>query len=145
MSIFLPHLSQERQRQLRFGVTAIVAYATYLLVYYVTRSTLSLPSAVRIVIAIVAGDVVNFLGSRYWVFRATKEAVPRQGGRFIVVMVTTLLLQTLFFWMGRHFRLLSESLLLLLLPGARVILNYLLHRAFTFVSPSSPRHGGGLY
>jgi putative flippase GtrA len=132
-------LSAEYLRRWRFFVIAMLAYFIYLLVYLtLSRAFPFFPSSLEIMVAILSGDGVNFLGNRYWVFRATREPVERQGARFFLVMIGTLLLQTGFFWLGRKFSLLPETILLFSLPGLRLVVNYFLHRAFTFRSSSSP-------
>lgn len=146
MSLLRRWNQEERSREGRFLVIAVLAYVTYLAVYQLLRNLFTVSSSSLLLIgAILAGDVVNYLGSRYWVFQKTAQAVYRQGFKFFFVMVLTLVLQTFCFWFGRHWLLLPEPILLVFLPGLRMILNYLLHRGFTFFSPSSLGRGSAIY
>jgi putative flippase GtrA len=132
-------LSAESLRRWRFFVIAVLAYFTYLVVYLaLSRAFPFFPSSLELIIAIFSGDILNYLGNRHWVFRAIQEPIQRQGARFLLVMVGTLLLQTGIFWLGVKLFLLPEMILLFLLPGFRLMANYFLHRIFTFHSSSSP-------
>ena len=140
MHISFDAFSPERKRQVRFLIVTILAYLTYLFAYWIlTKFTpvFHYPAFVY-VIAIIAGDSVNYFGNRSWVFQADQERIRTQGGRFMLVMVFSLLMQTLLFWIGRSFQGVSETALLLFLPGFRAVLNYVCHRVFTFRHSSSP-------
>lgn len=127
-------------------MVSVAAYGTYLAVYTGSRSVLSfLPSTFLFVLAILAGDGVNYLGNRYWVFRHTQEAIHRQGARFLLVSSLTLGMQTLLFWLGERLAVIPTQILILGLPGVRIVLNYSLHRFVTFPEPSSPSSGRAIY
>lgn len=139
-------LQEEGGRQIRFLITAIAAYVLYLVVYRIFRGVVPFSQPLLLfILAVLAGDFLNYMGSRYWVFRRTEEALSRQGGKFFLVMFLTFVLQSLLFWMGRRWTSIPELFLLAFLPGVRMAANYLLHRSFTFVAPSSPRNGSAIY
>lgn len=134
------------RRQGRFLLIAIVAYGMYLLVYAGLQIVFpSTWTTLLLIIAILVGDSVNYLGNRYWVFRQTQEGLSRQGGRFFLVSFLTLGIQAALFWLGEQFTMIPKLVLLLGLPGIRIILNYLLHRTITFPKSSSPPSGRAIY
>ncbi|MBP7134557.1 GtrA family protein [Patescibacteria group bacterium] len=126
---------EEWARRARFFVIAFAAYALYLLVFRVLRTTTSeFSPTIILALATISGDLLNYIGNRYWVFRARDQKIWRQGGKFLLVMGMTFVSQLLFFWVGRHLLHIPELPLLFLLPLIRMIANYLLHAGFTFAS-----------
>lgn len=123
----------EWARRGRFFIVTFLAYVLYLGVYtFLHRTWPFVLGAIFVGIATVSGDLLNYFGNRYWVFRASTEAVARQGMRFFVVMIATLCVQVSFFWIGMRLQLLPEAVLLLILPVIRTVLNYMGHKGFTF-------------
>lgn len=131
-------MNGERARQIRFFVIAVVAYLVYGGTYSLMRRSFPLVTpSFLFLLAILLGDSVNYLGSRYWVFKQSTVAVVRQGAVFFLGMFLTLSIQSLLFWIGRRWSIVPEPILVLVLPGVRIILNYLFHRFVTFTSPPS--------
>ena len=124
--------SAEWYRRARFFLVTLAAYLLYIAVYWLLRHELSWPQWLMIILATLSGDVLNYMGNRFWVFRARTDGVMTQGVRFFAVTVFTLLVQALVFWVGMKVRFLPEAVLLLILPFGRMVLNYFFHAQFTF-------------
>ncbi len=127
--------TREWARRARFFVIALAAYGLYLIVFRVLRTSIpAVAPTLLLALATLSGDVLNYIGNRYWVFQARDQKILQQGGRFLLVMETTFVVQLLLFWVGRQLFVLPELPLLFLLPFVRMGVNYLLHASFTFPS-----------
>lgn len=136
-------LTIESRRRARFFVVSVLAYFTYFVVYRLGLGSIHI-EVIIFLLAVLSGDLVNYLGNRYWVFRQRQMAWMRQGGRFFLVMLTTLLLQVGSFWLGTWLGI-PSLMLVIALPFLRMVLNYVLHQAFTFSAPPSPPKQAELY
>jgi putative flippase GtrA len=79
------------------GVATGVYFAAYLPLYYVA----GLPQSVADNAGLVVGAAVQFLGARYFVFRARQGKIHKQLAGFALAELATLLMNVLLLWVAR--------------------------------------------
>jgi putative flippase GtrA len=96
---------------LRYGVNGIVATAVHFAVLTFNLQVLSMPSAgLANMVAAFFGISTSFLGSRYFVFRQTEEAILAQAAKFgglyaVFALVHGAVLLLWSDWLGYDYRL----------------------------------------
>lgn len=88
-------------RFVRNCVAGSVASLCYFAVYLPLRHWAGIPQTAADNIGLIVGAVVQFLGCRYFVFRARAGHLGKQAAGFLLVEVFTLLLNMLALWLLR--------------------------------------------
>lgn len=118
---------------LRYLINGLVATAVHYGVLRFNLEVLHMPLAgVANAIAAVFGIAVSFIGSRYFVFRATEKNVVRQGAVFLAVygLIAALHGLILYVWTDRMG--LNYSLGFLLATGMQMTCSFLINKFMVF-------------
>ena len=94
-------------RFLRNCLTGGIATVVYFVVYLPLHHWAGWSQAVADSLGLLVGASAQFIGARYFVFRARSGRLRRQFGGFVLAEVVTLLMNMLLLWLGR--RLLPEN------------------------------------
>jgi putative flippase GtrA len=103
-------------RFLRNCLTGGLATGVYFAVYLPLYRGAGLPQSVADNVGLVVGAAVQFLGARYFVFRARQGKIHRQLTGFVLAELATLLMNVALLWLARKLlpREVGESDLLVL-------------------------------
>jgi putative flippase GtrA len=85
--------------------------------------------------AIALSAVFNFFAHRWYTFRSQgrkRKEIPR----YLFVLVTSAIIQSLLFWLGHEFLHLHDLLVAFLVPAIIPLYTYAMHRLFTFRHPT---------
>jgi putative flippase GtrA len=118
---------------LRYLINGLVATVVHYGVLRFNLEVLHMPLAgVANAIAAVFGIVVSFIGSRYFVFRATDRSVVKQGAVFLVVYGLIAVLHGLILYVWTDRMGLNYSLGFLLATGMQMTCSFLLNKFMVF-------------
>jgi putative flippase GtrA len=88
-------------RFIRNCLTGGLATGVYFAVYLPLHRGTGLPQSVADNVGLVVGAAVQFLGARYFVFRARQGKVHKQLAGFLLAELATLLMNVLLLWVAR--------------------------------------------
>ena len=98
MSVQLSHVWRFLRNCLTGGVATVVYFLVYLPLYHLAE----LPQSIADNSGLVLGAMVQFLGARYFVFRARGGALHKQIAGFVLVEFLTLLANMALLFAARH-------------------------------------------
>ncbi len=109
----------------RFGLNGFVATAVHFGVLTYNFEVLALPSAgLSNFLAAIFGITVSFIGSRYFVFRKTDEAILKQAMRFSGLYGAIAMMHGVFLLIWTDWMVLDYRIGFLLATGVQVVLSY---------------------
>lgn len=118
-------ISAEHGRQLRYVVNGLVATGVHYAVLSFGLEQLRIPSAgLANLLAATAGITTSFLGSRYFVFRASDGSMLDQAARFVVLYASIALLHGAVLWLWTDIGRLDYRLGFLVATALQVMLSY---------------------
>jgi putative flippase GtrA len=97
----MPHDGSKLWRFVRNCLTGGIATGVYFAVYFPLFRVVGWPQTVADNVGLVVGAAVQFLGARYFVFRARQGKIHKQLAGFMLAELATLLMNVLLLWLGR--------------------------------------------
>ena len=118
------------------GVSFLIYSGAYLLFtrWLLPQANLTLMSVLSICIS----GLFNFAAHRGWTYRATHASSRTQIGRYLVVVISSALLQTFLFWLSVERVGIPDVYVLVPIAGICAIFTYFTHRLFTFRKGRNP-------
>lgn len=117
------------------GVSFLIYSGTYLVFtrWFFPDANLTLMN----VLALCVSASFNFTAHRGWTYRATHSASHTQIGRYLVVVVSSAVLQSALFWFTVERLQIPDLYVLVPIAGICALYTYFAHRLFTFKKPRS--------
>jgi putative flippase GtrA len=84
------------------------------------------------ILSICASGCFNFAAHRGWTYRATHASSRTQIGRYLFVVISSAVLQSLLFWLSVERAGILDVYVLVPIAGICAIYTYFAHRLFTF-------------
>lgn len=127
------------QKQFRYLLAGGIAFLAdagslslllYVLDFHpVVLGIISIPN----VISVTIGLVTSYLLNRLWTFDAREEQMTSQGGRFVIVFVTTYLVNQLFFGLLTERAAMHPLLAKVIVTFVQMFSSYVLYSKFVFI------------
>jgi len=117
---------------LRYGISGGLAFIVYFVLLFVCTEYFSLHHLVSLVIAYVVSVFVNFIVSRFYVFRSKNANIFKEALSFFLVAMVGLVFQTLIVWIGVEIFEWNYLLMNILASGAVYGVSFTLNKLLTF-------------
>ena len=128
-----PRVKREGSRLIKFLVVGGVSFSIYFAVYFL-MSRFLFPEGNKTLLnflAICISTIFNFLAHRTWTYEARERSLA-QIVRYMFVVGSVAMLQTLLFWIGYEVLHAHDLVVTFIVAGVCAMCSFVSHRYFTF-------------